>query len=156
AVPNGAYVNATLTVDQSVVRMLRAQGPNVGDCGGSLVKAVDAVNYTLTFDDKAGPAVAGEKLVVGRGANIVIDGKTGSLSAIPAGCIVDLTLSADRQTALRVNAQGPSNICDCGGSIVAAVDPEKGTITFDDRARTEVAGKTFFVSKGANIIIDNK
>jgi RNA polymerase sigma factor (sigma-70 family) len=156
AVPGGSYVTATLTVDQTVVRMLRAQGPSVGDCHGSLVKAVDTVNYTITFDEKAGASVAGKTFAVARDAGIQIDGKLGSLSAIPAGCYADLTLSADRQMALRVNAQGPSNICDCGGSMVTAVDTEKGTITFDDRARAEVAGKTFFVAKDANIIIDNK
>ena len=37
-----------------------------------------------------------------------------------------------------------------------AVDAEKGTITFDDKARAEVAGKTFTVAKDANIVIDGR
>ena len=35
-----------------------------------------------------------------------------------------------------------------------AVDVEKRTITFDDKARAEVAGKTFTLAKDANIVID--
>ena len=37
-----------------------------------------------------------------------------------------------------------------------AVDVEKSTITFSDKARAEVAGKTFAVAKGCNITIDGK
>ena len=40
--------------------------------------------------------------------------------------------------------------------MVKAVDVEKGTITFDDKASAAVAGRTFPVAKDANILIDGQ
>jgi RNA polymerase sigma factor (sigma-70 family) len=152
----GAYVNLSLSVDRQTVRQVDAQGPNVTDCGGSLVKAVDVEKNTITFDDKARPEVAGKTFTVAKDANIAIDGKPGTLAGVPAGAYVDLRLTVDQQTARSLNAQGPQVLCDCGGSLVKAVDVEKNTITFDDKARPEVAGKTFTLAKDANIAIDGK
>jgi hypothetical protein len=45
---------------------------------------------------------------------------------------------------------------DCNGSEVKAVDAEKGTITFGDKVRAEVAGKTWTVAKEATVNIDGK
>src|SRR5262249_47629874 len=39
---------------------------------------------------------------------------------------------------------------------VKAVDPGHNTITFDDRARAGVAGKTFALAGDANVVIDGK
>ena len=86
----------------------------------------------------------------------MIDDKPGQLTQVPAGSYVSLRLSVDRQTVLHLHAQGPSNLCDCGGSLVKAVDPAQHTITFDDKARAEVAGKTFPVAQDAHILIDGK
>jgi hypothetical protein len=52
--------------------------------------------------------------------------------------------------------QGPSNFCDPDGIAVKAVDVENGTITFDDRANPNVAGRTFTLAKDVNIVIDGK
>jgi RNA polymerase sigma factor (sigma-70 family) len=156
-VPVGSYVNLLLTVDRQTVRQVIVHGPPFpGDCGGSLVKAVDAERGTITFDDKARAEVAGRTFGVATGANILIDGKPGKLTDVPAGAYVSLILAVDGQTARQVNAQGPSNVCDCGGSLVKAVDAQRGTITFDDKARAEVAGKTFALAKDAFILIDGK
>jgi hypothetical protein len=155
-VPVGSFVCLGLAVDQTTVRVIGAEGPQLGECGGSLVKAVDAEKRTITFDDKAAASVAGKTFTVAKDANVVIEGKPGQLSEVPAGAYVNLTLSVDQQTALQVRAQGPAALCDCGGSLVKAVDAEKGTITFDDKARAEVAGKTFAVAKDAFIVIDGK
>jgi RNA polymerase sigma factor (sigma-70 family) len=155
-VPAGAYVGLSLSVDRQTALSVNAQGPGVGDCGGSLVKAVDVEKNTITFDDKAHPDVAGRTFYVALDANIVIDGKPGKLAEVPAGAFVNLGLCVDRLTARSVSAQGPQVLCDCGGSMVRAVDVEKNTITFDDKARAEVAGKTFTVAADVNIVIDGK
>jgi hypothetical protein len=156
AVPKGAFVNMALKVDQATVCTLGADGPHLGGCGGSMVKAVDPEKSTITFDDKAAPDVAGKTFTITRDAGVTIEGKPGKLADVPAGAYVNVTLTVDQQTAHQVHAQGPPVQCDCGGSMVKAVDVEKNTITFDDRARAEVAGKTFAVAKDAYILVDNK
>jgi RNA polymerase sigma factor (sigma-70 family) len=156
ALPTGAFVNVGLAVDQVTVCSIGAEGPHLGGCGGSMVKAVDAENSTITFDDKAAPEVSGKTFTVGQGANIVIDGRAGKLAELSAGCYLNVTLTVDQKTVGSVHAQGPPVQCDCGGSCVKAVDLVNHTITFDDKARAEVAGKTFPVAKNANIIIDGR
>jgi RNA polymerase sigma factor (sigma-70 family) len=156
AVPKGALVNLGLAADQQTARSIGAEGPYLGGCGGSPVKLIDPVNHTLTFDDKAVAEVAGKTFVVSRTANIVIDGKPGKLAVLPTGSYVNVGLSVDQQTAIQVHAQGPPVDCDCGGSPVKAVDPVNHTITFADKARAEVAGKTFVVARDANITIDGR
>jgi RNA polymerase sigma factor (sigma-70 family) len=157
AVPPGAFVNLNLAADQQTVLTLGADGPDVGGCGGSLVAAVDVQKRTITFDKKASPDVAGKTYSIAPEAFITINrNRTGTLAEIPVGCYVNLLLRVDRKTVGQVHAQGPSNFCDPGGSVVKAVDVEKGTITFDDRARPEIAGKTFTLAKDVNIVIDGK
>jgi RNA polymerase sigma factor (sigma-70 family) len=155
SLPGGAYVDMTLTVDGLMVRRMNAQGPHVGDCGGSQVKAVDVQARTITFEDKCSPEVAGKTFGVAPDALILIDGKGGKLTELPAGAYVDMVLSLDRRTARYVYAQGP-NIGDCGGSMVKTIDPERNTITFDDRACAAVAGKTFALHKDASVAIDGR
>src|SRR5262249_4753633 len=53
AVPVGSFANVSLAADQQTARSIGADGPDLGGCGGSCVKAVDAENGTITFDDKA-------------------------------------------------------------------------------------------------------
>jgi RNA polymerase sigma factor (sigma-70 family) len=157
AVPPRSFVNMTLAADQQTVRHLGADGASLGGCGGSPVKAVDAQKRTITFDKKAPPDIAGKTFTVARDAHITINrNRTGTLSDVPAGCYVNLLLRVDGKTAGRVDAQGPSNLCGPEGSLVKAVDVEKGTITFDDKDRSEVAGKTFTLAKDAHIVIDGK
>jgi RNA polymerase sigma factor (sigma-70 family) len=156
AVPPGALVNLGLAADQTTACNLQAEGPCLGDCGGSRVQAVDAEKRTLTFDDKAPAAIAGKTFTVAEGAIILLDGKSGKLAEVPAGAYVNLILSVDRQKATRVHVHGPPFLGDCGGSQVKAVDVAERTITFDEKARAEVAGKTFRVAEDADIHIDNK
>jgi RNA polymerase sigma factor (sigma-70 family) len=157
AVPPGSFVNLTLGADQQTVRNIGADGPDLGGCGGSLVKAVDLQRRTITFDTKAPPEVAGKTFVVAANALVTIDGnKRGTLSDVPAGSYVNVLLRVDGKTVGQVRAQGPSNLCEPGGSAVKAVDAENGTITFDERAKAEVAGKTFTLAKDAIIQIDGK
>jgi RNA polymerase sigma factor (sigma-70 family) len=156
AMPPGSFVNLDLAADQRTVRHVSADGPNLGGCGGSLVKAIDVQKRTLTFDKKAPPDVAGRTFAIAANAPVWIDGKPAALSDVPAGCFVNLLLRTDGKTAGHVRAQGPSNLCEPGGSVVKAVDVEKGTITFDDKVRSEVAGKTFALATDANIAIDGK
>ena len=116
-----------------------------------LVKAVDAEKGTITFDDvKASPEIAGKIFFVAQDAGIEIDRKPGKLAGIPAGAWVSVTLSADQQTARRLQAEGPSFPL----AAVKAVDLEKHSITFEeDRQPPEIAGKTLPVAKDAEINI---
>jgi RNA polymerase sigma factor (sigma-70 family) len=157
AVPPGVFVNLDLAADQRTVRCLGADGPGIGGCGGSMVTAVDVRKRTITFDKKAAPDVAGKTFAIAADALITINGnRTGTLADVPVGCHVGLALRVDGKTVGRVHALGPSNLCDPGGSVLKAVDAEKGTITFDDGANRAVAGKTFSLAKDANVIVDGK
>jgi RNA polymerase sigma factor (sigma-70 family) len=157
AVPAGARVNLGLLVDQQTVCGIGAEGEPLGDCGGSPIKAVDVEKRTITFDDKASPALAGKAFVVGKNANITIDGKGGAdLAALPPGSYITAALSLDGTTVGSINANGPPVECDCGGSLVKAVDAERRTLTCDDKAAPAVAGKTFTVAADALIIVDGR
>jgi RNA polymerase sigma factor (sigma-70 family) len=153
--PAGAFLNLGFSVDRRTIRHFNAHGPNVGDCGGSLVKTVDAERNTITFDDQARAGVAGKTYSVTKDAHIVIDGKVGKLTDIPSGSYVSLALCVDQKTARSVNANG-AQVGDCVGSEVKAIDVEQSTITFADNARGGVAGKTYRVAKDAHIVIDGK
>jgi RNA polymerase sigma factor (sigma-70 family) len=153
AIPVGAFLHAlNLRVDQKTVSSINAVGPSYHHVG---VKAVDAANRTITFDDKAPATVAGKTLAVAPGAGIEIDGKPGELSGIPAGAFVNVRLSVDVQTARHLQAEGP-NLGGCGGSCVSAVDAANHTITFADKGPAEVAGKTFSVANDVWVQIDGK
>jgi hypothetical protein len=142
-VPAGSFVNLGLTVDHKTARVLNAEGPHLGDCGGSMVRSVDAVNGSITFDEKATAAVAGKTFLVAKDALILIDGKLGKLADLPAGAFANVILSVDRKLARQINAQGPRL-----SGVVKAVDAEKKSITVDDR--------TFTVAKSAVIVIGGK
>jgi RNA polymerase sigma factor (sigma-70 family) len=151
AIPVGAGLHAlNLRVDQKTVSSINVVGPGYHHVG---VKAVDAANRTITIDDKAPAAIAGKTLAVAPDASIDVDGKPGKLAGIPARAFVNLGLSVDCLTARNVQAEGP-NLGGCGGSCVSAVDATGGTVTFDAKGPTDVAGKTFSVLKDAWIQID--
>src|SRR5207237_7533385 len=88
----------------------------------------------------------GKTIAVAASANVEIDGKPGKLADIPAGATLNVGLSVDAQTALHVQAEGPT-LGGCGGSEISAVDPANFTVTFSDKGTPEVAGKTFRVAK---------
>jgi hypothetical protein len=152
-IPTGSGVHAlNLRVDQQTADGINAYGPGYHHVP---VRAVDPEKGTITLDDKAPGEIAGKTFPVASDANIQVDGQPGKLAGIPAGCFVNLGLSVDRQTARGLHAEGPT-LGECGGSLVAAVDVEKRTITFDAKAPAEIAGKTFPVMQGVWIQIDNK
>ena len=74
----------------------RRQGPQVSIVG-SPVKAVDAENHTIAFDDKVRAELAGKTFRVAPDAFILIDGKRGKLADLPAGAFVNLGFSVDRK-----------------------------------------------------------
>jgi RNA polymerase sigma factor (sigma-70 family) len=157
AIPPGSFVNLHLAADQRTIRDIGADGPNRGGCGGSLVKSVDVQKRTITFDEKAPPDIAGKTFAIAANAAVTINGnRTGTLTDVPVGCYANVLLRVDGKTVRHVSAQGPSNLCEPGGSVVKAVDVENRTITFDEKARSEVAGKTFTLAKDAGIAIDGK
>ncbi len=144
-IPAGAFVNLGLSVDSQTALNLQAEGPNLGDCGGSPISAVDAANYTITFADKGAAAVAGKTFNVLKDAWIQIDAIPGKLAELPAGSYVNVTLTVDQQFVRSIWAAGPPVP---GTGIVKAVDAAKNTITVDDQ--------TYPVAKNANIIIENR
>jgi hypothetical protein len=152
----GAFLNLTLSVEQTSVRRIDAAGPYLGGCGGSPVQAIDVEKRTITFQGRGAPDVAGKTFVVAAEVNITIEGKPGTLAGVPPGAHANVGLSVDRQTVRQLNVQGPPALCDCGGSLVKAIDVDRRTLTFDERARAEVAGKTFTVAGDAFILIDGK
>src|SRR5262249_9706732 len=104
AVPKEAFVSLTLSVDQKTARSVQAKGMEAVDV---VVKAVDADKNTVTFADNALPrSLAGKTLVMAKEAEIVIDGKTGDVAAVPAGASLWLWLSVDQKTIIRAHARG--------------------------------------------------
>jgi RNA polymerase sigma factor (sigma-70 family) len=151
AIPFGAGLHAlNLRVDQKTVSSINVVGPKYHRVE---VKAVDADNRTITFDDKAPNLIANKALAVAPEAGIEIDGKPGRLAAIPAGAFVNVRLSVDAQKALHLQAEGPT-LGGCGGSEVSAVDSVTNTITFADKGPAEVAGKGFSVAKDVWLQMD--
>lgn len=142
-IPRGAHLNLGLAADQRTALTLVAEGPYLGGCGGSMVKAIDAEKNTITFGDKGAAEVTGKTFTIGKDTYIVIDGKPGKLAEIPTGSFVNLTLTVDQQAVRCLGAQGPRL-----SGIVKAVDADKNTITVDD--------KTFTVAKDGVIVIDGK
>jgi len=144
-VPVGANVTLNLQVDQQTVLRICAEGSSVF----GTVKAVDAQKNTITVtghpDDRTFPVPAD--------AVIVIDGKPGKLSDIPPGAgLHALNLCVDQQTVHSINVVGPGY----HHVPVKTVDFGKNTLTIDDKAPTQVAGKTLLVAANANIEIDGK
>jgi hypothetical protein len=110
------------------------------------VKAVDASENTLTLHDKE--AAGGKTYGILPDAVVFLDGKgeRKKLSAVPVGSVVHLKLLAGRKTAREIRAQGPT----VAGSIVG--NPGNDGITLRDKE----GDKTFAVSRGARIVIDEK
>ncbi len=142
-IPAGAFVNLGLSVDSQTARVLQAEGPNLGECGGSPVSAVDVMNNTITFDEKATPAVAGKTFTLVKDAWITIDGKPGTLADLPTGSYVNVTLTVDQQKVRSLGAHGPQ-----ASGALKAVDAAKGTITVDDTS--------YVVAKDALVVIDGR
>src|SRR5207244_821054 len=144
--PAGANVGLNLRVDQKTVLRITANGSS--DFGQ--VKAVDAVNNTITVT--SGPP--NDRIYnVPADAPISIDGKPGTLAAIPVGAgLHALNLRVDQKTVSSINAVGPS----FHRVEAKAVDGGNRTITFDDKAPAQIAGKTLPVAMGAGTEIDGK
>jgi RNA polymerase sigma factor (sigma-70 family) len=150
--PPGAVVTLSWFTDQKTARSVQAAG---SWWQGVLVHTVDAEKNTITFDvgDKQPAEVNGKTFPVAKDANIRIDGQPGKLADLPPRVFLTLYLCADQKTILGIDAAGPG----FQGVRVKAVDAGKNTITFeDDRQLAELAGKTFPVAKGTNVLIDGK
>jgi RNA polymerase sigma factor (sigma-70 family) len=129
--PSKAIANLWLRADQSTVQRVEAYGASVS---GS-AQAVDPGNKQVT--------VAGKTIPVAKDCDILIDGKRGELGGIPKGAGVDVLLSVDQLTAIRINAEGARIT-----GVVQSVDADKQTIT--------VAGVTYPVAMDAIIELDRK
>ncbi len=144
--PAGANVGLNLQVDQKTVLRISANGSS--DFGQ--VKAVDAANSTITV---TGGPPDDRVYQVPPEAPIVIDGKPAALAAIPVGAgLHALNLRVDQKTVSSINVVGPS-YHHVG---VKAVDAQTRTITIDDKAPAQIAGKVLAVAAEANLEIDGK
>jgi RNA polymerase sigma factor (sigma-70 family) len=112
AVPAGANANLQLLADQTTVRSLAVEGKQVN----GIAKEVDLAKRTITVGDTAYP--------VAQDAQVGIDHHPGKLEGLPAGANVDLNLSVDQKTVIRVFATGSSDF-----GQVKAVDTNSNTIT---------------------------
>lgn len=147
--PPGVGIDVGLSVDQKAVRSVRAVGPG---WTGVFVKAVDAANHAVTFDDDKAPAeLAGRTFPVAPGASVQLDGKPGRLAGLPPGARIDVGLSTDRKAVRSVQAAGPA----WPQVVVKAVDAAANTITVDDEKAPEaLAGKTFPLAPDADIRVN--
>jgi RNA polymerase sigma factor (sigma-70 family) len=121
-----------------------------------VVKTVDAEKGTLTVADSEGE----KTFTVAKEAKIQIDdGKPGELAELLTGTHVALSKFVDQKTPHSIVAHGPL----FWGALLKAVDADKNTVTFEEIDKMsdvakipELAGKTYPVAKGANIVIDGK
>jgi RNA polymerase sigma factor (sigma-70 family) len=144
--PAGANLGLNLKVDQKTVLRIFATGSS--DFGQ--VKAIDAANRTITV---TGGPPNDRVYNVPKDAPITIDGQPGKLAEIPISSgLHALNLRVDQKTVSSINAVGPSY----HRVEVKAVDAEKQTVTFDDKAPATIAGKTLAVAAKAGIEIDGK
>jgi len=140
----GTYANITLSLDRQTVGTVNANGgPADCDCGGSLVKSVDADNFTITFDEKAHPGVAGKTFNIARNVHIILDGGPGKLSDVPPGCRVAIRFQIDLKTVGTINANGSGIV-----GTLKSVDAASNSITVDDA--------TYTVARDALIIINGQ
>jgi uncharacterized protein (TIGR03067 family) len=142
-IPAGAFVNIGLSVDLQTARDLHAEGPNLGDCGGSQISAVDVEKSTITFGDKGAATVIGKTFTLTKDAWITIDGKAAKLADLPTGSYVNITLTVDQQLVRSLGAQGPRV-----AGVVKVVDAVKNSVIIDDA--------TYIVAKDAIVVVDGK
>ncbi|MBI1830364.1 MAG: hypothetical protein HYR84_02800 [Planctomycetes bacterium] len=106
-VPIGAMVMAKLSVDQSFVMMLRAEGPAMM----GMLKAIDADKRTITIAIPRGRNDVEEKtLSVAKDARVTFDGKEtklGDLKPGENGPFVQVRLTLNQQAVQAVMAQTP-------------------------------------------------
>jgi len=137
--PAGANVTLRQFVDARTARSVQAGGRWFW----GTVKAVDAVNGTITYGENAQAGSEGKTFAVTKDTFISVDGKPGKLAGIPIGASAHLQLYADQQTCRSLTAEGRQ----INGS-VKAVDAAQRTITVNDA--------TYAVAPDAHISIDHK
>jgi len=135
--PIGAHVTLSLSWNGKTALGIQAGGPR------GVVKAVDARANTLTMTDKIGEAT----FPVVQGARIVLDGKPAKLADLKEDMEVDLRLTADAETVLKITAEPQLR-----PAVVKAVDAGANTLTVTDK----FGQLTFMVAQGAKIVIDGK
>ena len=103
--PIGAAALVKLSIDQSAAMLIRAEGPTLT----GLLKAVDAVNGSITINMPKGRGEAPEEKVlpVAKNARIAIDGNPAQLNGLTVdnnGPMVQVQLSLDQRTAQSIVA----------------------------------------------------
>jgi RNA polymerase sigma factor (sigma-70 family) len=148
-IPVGAFVNLGLSVDGKTARVLDAEGPGLGGCGGSEVSSVSLGTNTITFAANGCPDVAGKTFKVRTDAYITINGKPGKLAEVPPGAFVNATLAVDGQTIRVLSASGGR----LNGTLKAVEIAKRGdSITVIEGG----ADRTFTLAKDVWVQIDSK
>src|SRR5262249_45447553 len=139
-VPVGATVTLRLSVDQTAVVALQAEGATVHG-GGT---AVDAARHTITPSHKGG---ADRTYPVSKGGAGVLDGKGGKkLADVPVEAAVQMKLLVDQKTVREIHASGPTVHGTVSGNA------GEGSLTLS----TKEGDTTYSVAKGALILIEEK
>jgi hypothetical protein len=144
-IPVGALATLKLAPDQKAVVSLFAQGPTIA----GTVKAVDAEKNRLTLHvlvHKGEPAQ--EKTYdVAKDAALRIDGKPGTLPALPKEAVARIRLSLDQKHVIGLEAEGTGTF-----GIVKGVDAANNRITLANKS----GELTLTVAKEAHVSIDGK
>jgi hypothetical protein len=145
----GAFVNLGLSVDRTTARVLDAEGPGLGGCGGSEVSSISLGTNTITFDPRGCPDVAGKTFKVRPDAYITINGKPAKLADLPPRAFVNATLAVDGQAIRVLSASGGR----LNGTLKAVDVAKRGdNITITEGG----ADKTFTLAKDVWVQIDSK
>jgi hypothetical protein len=151
-----AVVFLKLSADRKVVGSISAEGPTIT----GVLKGVDAAKDTITVAPivpKGEPEVH-KAFTVAKNARISIDDgkgkdkskpqKENSLTALPAGAIVELRLSLDQQSVLAIAAKGKNFM-----GVLKALDAVKNTVSVWDKASGD---KTFALAPDVAVFLDGK
>jgi RNA polymerase sigma factor (sigma-70 family) len=139
-VPVGATVTVRLSVDQTAVVTLQAEGATVhGE-----VTAVDAARHTITLRHKG---EADRTYPVSKGVAVLLDGKGGKkLADVPVEAAVEMKLLVDQKTVSEIHASGPTVHGTVSGNA------GEGSLTLS----TKEGDTTYTVAKGALVLIEEK
>jgi RNA polymerase sigma factor (sigma-70 family) len=139
-VPVGATITLRLSVDQTAVVALQAEGATVHGA----VTAVDAARHTITLSHKG---EADRTYPVSKGVAVFLDGKGGKkLADVPVEAAVEMKLLVDQKTVREIHASGPTVHGTVSGNA------GEGSLTLS----TKEGDTTYTVAKGALILIEEK
>jgi hypothetical protein len=141
--PAGALVTLRLSLDSRSVVAVHAEGLRLR----GVVKSADARKNVLHMTIVAkGEKPADRTFALARGATVQVDGHKARLADVPAKAEVAVKLSADRKTALAVEAEGPAVFGVVRGNAGEA------SVTIGNKAGDE----TYDVAADARVVVEDR